>query len=181
MALGNPASQPAEGGCDKCDKGTCPDCSQEYGKRLLCVLCVRDMPPETKCVFCDLRPFERNASRFAVCCEKCRQLACAECLRAYAAEEAGMLVCSKCPETLRAEWKQEQEELLDKFEQITGDYTSEGRDLLTQHEWNLEIALRDYVGGAPRPCPVGPVSWTGQCWLSDVQLLSQSSWSARST
>ena len=72
-----------------------------------------------------------------------------------------MLVCLNCQATLRAEWKQEQEELLEEFAQITGDVTSERRDPLTQHEWNLEIALRDYVGRAPRPCAVGPVSWRG--------------------
>ena len=60
-----------------------------------------------------------------------------------------MLVCLECQDTLRVEWKQEQEELFEEFAQTTGDVSSERRDLLTQHEWNLEIALRDYVGRAP--------------------------------
>ena len=55
-----------------------------------------------------------------------------------------MLVCLNCQETLRAKWKQEQEALLEQFAQISGDCTSEGRRLLSQHEWSLELALCEY-------------------------------------
>ena len=56
-----------------------------------------------------------------------------------------MLVCLNCQETLRAEWKQEQEALVKQFADIVGDSTSEGRRLLSQHEWDLELALREHV------------------------------------
>ena len=54
-----------------------------------------------------------------------------------------MFVCLYCQETLRAEWKQEQEALVNQFADITGYSTSEGRRLLSQHEWILEFALRE--------------------------------------
>ena len=140
-----PSWQPVGTNCDRCNKGACPDCLLEYDTQSLCALCVRDLPPLAKCAHCDLHPFERNASLLAICCEECRRPACGGCLHVYAAEEGAMLVCLNCQETLQAGWEQEQEALLKRFARITGDCTSEGRRLLSRHEWSLELALLEYV------------------------------------
>ncbi|MDA8583732.1 hypothetical protein N9L68_05845 [bacterium] len=66
---------------------------------------------------CALRPFEGNASLLAVCSEVRRRRACALCLHVYASEEGVMLLCLNCQGALRAEWKQEQEALLEQLAQ----------------------------------------------------------------